>query len=153
MTVELRSQHPSGPALARRVEARARLLLAALGRPEASLSILLTTDGRIRTLNRRWRSVDHATDVLSFPAHHPPGRGPDLGDLAISLDTARRRASRAGRSLGAEVDRYLVHGLLHLVGHDHVRPAEARAMARVEDGLLGLAGMVTDALGYRTGAR
>jgi len=46
-----------------------------------------------------------------------------------------------------------VHGLLHLVGHDHVRPAEARAMARVEDGLLGLAGMVTDALGYRTGAR
>ena len=153
MNVELRCQHPSGPELARRVRARARLLLAELGRPQASLSILLTTDGRIRTLNRRWRSVDHATDVLSFPAHHPPGSGPDLGDLAISLDTARRRASRAGRSLGAEVDRYLVHGLLHLVGHDHLRPADARAMARVEDELLGLAGMVTAALGRRAGAR
>jgi len=91
--------------------------------------------------------------VLSFPAHHPPGSGPDLGDLAISLDTARRRASRAGRSLGDEVDRYLVHGLLHLVGHDHLRPADARAMARVEDELLGLAGMVTAALGRRAGAR
>jgi len=153
VNVELRSQHPSGPALARRVRARARLLLGALDRPEASLSILLTTDGRIRTLNRRWRSVDHATDVLSFPAHHPPGSGPDLGDLAISLDTARRRAARAGRALGAEVDRYLVHGLLHLVGHDHVRPADARAMARVEDELLGLAGMVTDAIGRRAGTR
>jgi probable rRNA maturation factor len=153
VSIELRSEHPSGPALARRVRARARALLAALGRPGASLSILLTTDGRIRTLNRRWRSVDHATDVLSFPAHDPPGGGPDLGDLAISLDTARRRAPRAGRSVAAEVDRYLVHGLLHLVGHDHLRPAEARAMARVEDQLLGRTGMVADAIGRRPGAR
>jgi probable rRNA maturation factor len=91
--------------------------------------------------------------VLSFPAHAPPGSGPDLGDLAISLDTARRRAARAGRSVGAEVDRYLVHGLLHLAGHDHQRPAEAREMARVEDELLGRAGMVADALGPRSRAR
>jgi probable rRNA maturation factor len=153
VTIELRSEHPSGRALARRVRSRARALLAALGRPESSLSILLTTDGRIRTLNRRWRSVDHATDVLSFPAHAPPGSGPDLGDLAISLDTARRRAARAGRSVGAEVDRYLVHGLLHLVGHDHQGPAAAREMARVEDELLGRAGMVADALGRAPGGR
>jgi len=91
--------------------------------------------------------------VLSFPAHLPDVRGPDLGDLAISLDTARRRATRAGRSVGAEVDRYLVHGLLHLVGHDHQRPAEAREMARVESELLGLSGMVADALGRRPGGR
>ena len=147
MTIELRSEHPSGPALSRRVRARARALLAALGRTGSSLSILLTTDGRIRTLNRRWRSVDHATDVLSFPAHAPPGSGPDLGDLAISLDTARRRAVRAGRSVGAEVDRYLVHGLLHLAGYDHQRPAQAREMARLEDEILGRAGMVADGLG------
>jgi probable rRNA maturation factor len=153
VTIELRSEHPSGPALARRVRARARALLTALGRPECSLSILLTTDGRIRTLNRRWRSVDHATDVLSFPSHAPPGRGPDLGDLAISLDTARRRAARAGRSVGAEVDRYLVHGLLHLAGHDHRKPAEAREMARAEDELLGRAGMVADALEARPKVR
>jgi probable rRNA maturation factor len=147
VTIELRSEHPSGPALSRRVRARAAALLAALGRPGSSLSILLTTDGRIRTLNRRWRSVDHATDVLSFPAHAPPGSGPDLGDLAISLDTARRRAARAGRSVGAEVDRYLIHGLLHLAGYDHQKPAQALEMARVEDELLGRAGMVADALG------
>ena len=146
MNVELRSEHPSGNALARRVRARVRALLQALGRPEAGLSILLTTDGRIRTLNRRWRSVDHATDVLSFPADDPPGSGPHLGDLAISLDVAARRARRAGRTLGEEVDRYLVHGLLHLVGHDHHRPGEAREMARVEDEILGRMGMVGESL-------
>jgi probable rRNA maturation factor len=144
VTLELRSEHPSGDAVARRVRARLRSLLAALGRPEAELSVLLTTDGRIRTLNRRWRGVDHATDVLSFPADDPPGSGPHLGDLAVSLDTAARRARRAGRALGEEVDRYLVHGLLHLVGHDHDRPVRAREMARLEDELLGRAGMVTD---------
>ena len=149
MNVELRSEHPSGNALARRVRARVRALLQALGRPEAGLSILLTTDGRIRTLNRRWRSVDHATDVLSFPADDPPGSGPHLGDLAVSLDIASRRARRAGHSLGDEVDRYLVHGILHLVGHDHHRPGEAREMARLEDQLLGSVGMVAESLGRR----
>ena len=146
MNVELRSEHPSGRAVARRVRARVRAILSALGRPGAGLSILLTTDGRIRTLNRRWRRVDHATDVLSFPADDPPGSGPHLGDLAISLDVAARRARRAGRTLGEEVDRYLVHGLLHLVGHDHHRPGEAREMARIEDELLGRMGMVGESL-------
>jgi probable rRNA maturation factor len=149
VSVELRSEHPSGGAVARRVRARARALLAALGRPGAGLSILLTTDGRIRTLNRRWRSVGHATDVLSFPADVPAGSGPDLGDLAVSLDVAARRARRAGRSLGEEVDRYLVHGILHLVGHDHGRPREAREMARLETELLGRTGMVAESLGRR----
>ena len=149
MTIELRCDHPSGAAVARRVRARARALLAALGRPEAGLSILLTTDGRIRTLNRRWRDVDHATDVLSFPADHPPGSGPHLGDLAVSLDIAGRRARRAGRTIGEEVDRYLVHGLLHLLGHDHLRPAEAREMARREDELLGDLGMVGESMERR----
>ena len=146
MNVELRSEHPSGREVARRVRARVRAILSALGRPGAGLSILLTTDGRIRTLNRRWRRVDHATDVLSFPADDPPGSGPHLGDLAISLDIAARRARRAGRTLGEEVDRYLVHGLLHLVGHDHHRPGEAREMARIEDELLGRMGMVGESL-------
>lgn len=147
MTIELRSDHPSGSAVARRVRARVRALLAAAGRPGVGLSVLLTGDGPIRTLNRRWRGVDHATDVLSFPATDPPGAGPDLGDLAISLDVAERRARRAGRPVAAEIDRYLVHGILHLLGHDHLRPAEAREMARAEDALLGRAGMVREAMG------
>jgi probable rRNA maturation factor len=147
--VELRSEHPSGGAVARRVRSRVRFFLSALGRPGAGLSILLTTDGRIRTLNLRWRSVDHATDVLSFPADDPPGSGPHLGDLAISLDVAGRRARMAGRTTGEEVDRYLVHGLLHLLGHDHQRPGEAREMARIEEELLGRAGMIAESLGRR----
>ncbi len=150
MNVELRSEHPAGRALSARVRASARRLLAALGRDGASLSILLTGDGRIRTLNRRFRGVDHATDVLSFPAHDPAGSGPDLGDLAISLDTAARRARRAGRPVGAEIDRYLAHGILHLLGHDHARPAEAREMERAEDALLGAAGMLGEDRARRT---
>ncbi len=153
MIIELRSEHPSGAPLARHLRARARSMLRALGRTDATLSVLLTTDGRIRTLNRRWRSVDHATDVLSFPAHDPPGGAPELGDLAISLDTARRRAGRGGRRVKEEVDRYLAHGLLHLLGHDHEIPADADAMARLEDRLLGRTGMVADALGRRAGRR
>ena len=145
MTIELRNEHPSGEALARRVRTRLRAFLAALGREGAGVSVLLCTDGRIRTLNRRWRGVDHATDVLSFPADDPPGSGEHLGDLAVSLDVASRRARRAGRSIGDEVDRYLAHGLLHLVGHDHGTPRQARAMARAEDELLGAAGMLVEA--------
>jgi probable rRNA maturation factor len=148
--VELRSEHPSGPALAARVRASARRILSALGRRDGTLSVLLTGDARIRTLNRRFRGVDHATDVLSFPAHDPAGSGPDLGDLAISLDTASRRARRAGRPVGAELDRYLAHGILHLLGHDHARPAEAREMERAEDALLGAAGMLGEDRARRT---
>jgi probable rRNA maturation factor len=153
VSVELRSEHPSGSAVSRHVRARARALLAALGRPGAGLSILLTTDGRIRTLNRRFRGVDHATDVLSFPSTDPPGAGAELGDLALSLDTAGRRARRAGRSVAAELDRYLAHGLLHLLGHDHLRPRQAREMARLEDELLGRSGMVREAIGAGRGRR
>ena len=142
MTVELRTDHPRGPALAARVRARARRHLRALGRGDAGLSLLLSGDGALRTLNRRWRGIDRATDVLSFPASDPAGNGPALGDLAISLDTAARRASRQGRTLLEEVDRYLVHGLLHLLGHDHEREAESRAMAEAEDALLRGEGMV-----------
>jgi probable rRNA maturation factor len=154
--VELRTDHPRGPALAARVRARARRHLRALGRDDAELSVLLAGDRTLRTLNRRWRAIDRATDVLSFPATEPAGAGPELGDLAISLDTAGRRAAAAGRTLLQEVDRYLVHGLLHLLGHDHEDAGEAGAMARAEDALLSAKGMVGAARGparRRGGAR
>jgi probable rRNA maturation factor len=83
--------------------------------------------------------------VLSFPQQDPPGTGGELGDVAISLDTAARRARREGRDLLGEVDRCLVHGLLHLLGHDHHRPAQARAMAELEARLLGDPGLVAGA--------
>jgi len=138
--VEARSEHARGAAAARGLRSRARAFLSALGREDAELSILVVDDASIRRLNRAWRAKDRATDVLSFPA---AGGGALLGDVVISLETARRVAREDGRALGVELDRYLAHGLLHLLGHDHeASPAAALRMARAEDALVG-EGMVT----------
>jgi len=148
--VEVVVEHPRSGRWGRHLAARARLLLRRLDLRGVALAVTLTTDGRIRTLNRRWRRRDRRTDVLSFPGGAPlPGwPGPLLlGDVVISLDTARRQAREAAETLGGELDRYLAHGLLHLLGHDHRRPAEARRMAALEERLLGAPGMVRDALG------
>jgi probable rRNA maturation factor len=142
VSVRVANEHPRGAGAARRLRARARAFLDALGRAEAELSVLVTTDRRIRGLNRRWRDIDRATDVLSFPLSEPPGVGPLLGDVVISLDTAVRRARRDGRRLQEEMDRYLAHGLLHLLGFDHGRPAEARRMARREAELIRAQGLL-----------
>jgi len=136
VTVHARSEHARGAAAARRLRERARRYLCALGREEAELSILVVGDAAMRRLNRAWRGKDRPTDVLSFP-HAAPNHGPLLGDVVVSLDTARRVARAEGRLLGAELDRYLAHGLLHLLGHDHERPAQARRMAKAEDELVG----------------
>ena len=151
MIVRLTSEHPRGAAAARRLRARAATFLAALGREDAELSILLVTDRRIRGLNRAWRARDAATDVLSFPLSEPAGAGELLGDVVISLDTAARRARAERRPVGAELDRYLAHGLLHLLGFDHERPADARAMAAKEAELADAEGLVGAALRRRAG--
>lgn len=142
MRVRVANEHPRGAAAARRLAGRARAYLRALGRRDGELSVLLTTDGRIRRINRRWRDIDRSTDVLSFPLSTPPGSGPLLGDVVISLDTAVRRARGGEHRLEEELDRYLAHGLLHLLGFDHERPAEARRMARLEARLTGAEGLV-----------
>ena len=89
-----------------------------------SATLVLVGDERMRTLNRRFRGFDCATDVLSFPAHNGafPTENEDtdyLGDIVISVDTARRQARRRGSTLPRELRVLAVHGLLHLLGHDH----------------------------------
>jgi len=143
--IRVRCQHPRPGAAARRVRSSARRFLAALGCGGAELSILLAGDAALRRLNREWRGIDRATDVLSFPAAPDP-RLPRLGDLAISLDTARRRARAGRRRPGAELDRYLAHGVLHLLGFDHEQPGPARRMAAFEERLLAGQGMVGEAM-------
>jgi probable rRNA maturation factor len=126
------------PALVRRLARSGRRLLDALRLPEAELSLLLVSDAVMRRLNRAWRGRDRATDVLSFAQAEGPGGAPPglLGDVVISLDTARRQAAERAASLGSELDRLLVHGVLHLLGYDHERsPAEARRMRRRERAL------------------
>jgi probable rRNA maturation factor len=147
-------EHPRGRATARRLRARAGAFLRALRLDDAELSVVRGTDGRIRALNRSWRGKDRATDVLSFPLSDPPGVGPLLGDVVISLDTATRRARAEKRRLAAELDRYLAHGLLHLVGYDHEKPADAKRMAEKEAELASVEGLVGATLreGRRAGA-
>jgi probable rRNA maturation factor len=82
-------------------------------------SVLLTGDERVRTLNREFRGMDKATDVLSFPASSEDPSGDNVGDLAISLDTAAAQASEHGHPLQIEVKILMLHGLLHLAGYDH----------------------------------
>jgi probable rRNA maturation factor len=146
VTVRLVSEHPRGASAARRLRARAAAFLAAVGRDDAELSVLLVTDRRIRGLNRVWRGKDQATDVLSFPLTEPAGEGPLLGDVVISLDTASRRARAEARPVCRELDRYLAHGLLHLLGFDHERAADARKMAAKEEELARAEGLVGAAL-------
>lgn len=116
----------------------------ALRLSSCELSVSLVGDARIRALNRAWRKKDKATDVLSFPAGEwPAGAGArPLGDVVISLPTAKRMAKQLGHSVEDELARYLAHGLLHLLGHDHVKKADAVQMRRAEARLLGRAGML-----------
>ena len=126
------------PALAARLGRSARRLLRALDLRHGELSLLLVSDGEMRRLNRRWRGRDRPTDVLAFAQAEGPGGAPDgmLGDVVISVDTARRQARQRGETLGREADRLLIHGLLHLLGYDHERSAaEARRMQRRERAL------------------
>jgi probable rRNA maturation factor len=121
--------------LAARVTRRGRRLLAALHLSDAELSLVLVSDPVMRALNRQWRGADRPTDVLSFAQAEGPGGAPPglLGDVVISVDTARRQAAERAAPLGAELDRLLIHGVLHLLGYDHERsPAEARRMQRRE---------------------
>ncbi len=108
----------------------------------AELSVALVSDRQMRVLNRRWRRKDRPTDVLSFPLQE---RGA-LGDVVISLETARRQARVGGWPLAVELRRLLAHGILHCRGYDHDTPAHAREMARAERRLLGRNGMVGDSL-------
>ena len=102
------------------------------------LSIAVTDDETVRELNRRYRGVDAPTDVLSFSLQDDSdGDESLLGELVIALPTAQRQAVEQGHSLEEELAHLLVHGLLHLLGYDHERPAEARRMRAREEALLG----------------
>jgi len=98
----------------RRLLGRAALAARARGQ---GVSVLFCADGRMRSLNRRYRGKDRSTDVLAFPAG-AAGNG-YLGDIVISVPYAAREARRRAEPAAREVDRLLLHGLLHLMGYDH----------------------------------
>jgi probable rRNA maturation factor len=157
--------------LARLQPALRALLLRVLkgeGRRPGEVAIVLADDQLLRQINRDWRAIDRATDVISFAYDE---REPDAatrpvrGDLFISLDRVRDQAKRYRVTPGAELARLVVHGTLHLCGHDHARAEErrrmraredaalrgARAQARALDRLLAAAGGVPAASGSGAG--
>ena len=124
------------PALDRRALRReAGRVLRALSCADAELSVALVDDAEIAELNARYRGLEGPTDVLSFSlleGRHASHRGAMLGDVIVSLETAQRQARRARRSLDDEVLQLLIHGTLHLLGHDHEKADEARRMRAEE---------------------
>jgi probable rRNA maturation factor len=131
----------------RGLRAVATACLRATNNLRSELSIALCGDERIRGLNRHWRQKDSPTDVLSFAMEAVPGRGPrTLGDVVISVETAARQAAERGHSLEVELAVLLVHGLCHLLGHDHEGEADNAAMAAEEARLLAAAGIGSSGL-------
>ena len=94
------------------------------------VDVLLADDGALEALNTQWRGKAKPTDVLSFPASEPPEHF--LGDIAIAYGVAARDAETSGKSLGAHLSHLLIHGLLHLLGHDHIEDTDAQIMENLE---------------------
>jgi probable rRNA maturation factor len=121
------------------------VLLAAADEHGSSVSVSFVRDPKIRELNRTFRGQDKPTDVLSFPLVEPgdayPGAERLLGDIVISVDTARRQAAEYDAPLDREVQRLLIHGVLHLLGHDHMEPVERAVMEAQERRLADAIGM------------
>lgn len=101
---------------------------------DLSATVLLSDDASIRELNRDFRGQDKATNVLSFPSPDMPGNpgGRPLGDVALAFETVEREAADEGKTLADHAAHLVVHGLLHLLGHDHLEDEEAEAMERLE---------------------
>ena len=125
---------PSSASFRRWTEAALR---GAKRRKPAELAIRIVDAEEGRALNRDYRGKDYATNVLSFPVELPPGvRSPLIGDLAICAPVVQREAAEQGKSARDHWAHLTVHGVLHLLGHDHLEDAEAEAMEALETRIL-----------------
>jgi probable rRNA maturation factor len=131
-----------------RTRALAAFVRKALAQEDAkgavAVEIVVTDDRTVRDLNRRFLGHDQPTDVLAFPSEVPGfvvagGLPNELGQIVVSLPTARRQARLAGHMLEDELRHLILHGLLHLIGYDHERRKDAVRMRAREEQLLGRA--------------
>jgi probable rRNA maturation factor len=111
---------------------------AALSTADGEVSILLTDDKAIRALNRDWRGIDKATNVLSFPAPDAtPGAPPKmLGDIVMAYETLAQECDREDRVFLHHLAHLTVHGFLHLIGYDHQTDVQADAMEGLESKIM-----------------
>jgi probable rRNA maturation factor len=122
----------------------AQLTLNSSDIPEKSnLTIVIGNDKFLQRLNRQYRQVDSPTDVLSFPSGEidPDTDTPYLGDVIISLPRASEQASAENHPLADELQLLVVHGILHLLGYDHIHPADKRKMQTAQDKILSQLGL------------
>jgi probable rRNA maturation factor len=124
------------PKLKRAAAAAAR---AAGFRGSYSLTVLLSNDRRLKVLNREFRGKDKPTNVLSFPAAPNPDKY--RGDVALALGVTRREAKASGKRFADHAVHLVVHGILHLGGHDHIRARDAKVMEALEIKILGRLGI------------
>ncbi len=110
---------------------------------DAEVSLVFTDDDRIRVLNRQYRGQDKPTNVLSFPAAPlVPGRlGPPLGDIVLARETIAAESAAEGLDFADHLTHLIVHGFLHLIGHDHETDDEASVMERLETTILARLGI------------
>jgi probable rRNA maturation factor len=126
------------------LEQAARTVLkhqAVAGDPD--LSIVLTDDDKLQELNNKYLGINAPTDVLAFPSTEkdPDTRKPYLGDILISLPRAEQQAREAGHPAQSEVQLLVVHGVLHLLGHDHAKPEDKAHMWHAQGEILKLLGL------------
>lgn len=156
--VTVRVEDPAWHGLLSQVEERCRHAVAAVfatipappSLAEASIDLLLTDDATLRSLNATWRGRDEATDVLSFPAQtlDPDAMtdqtglpGMPLGDVALAWQTVEREARAEAKPLADHLQHLVIHGVLHLLGHDHQRDDEALRMEGLERRILARLGV------------
>jgi probable rRNA maturation factor len=106
---------------------------AALSTPPTELAIVLSDDSKMRRLNRNWRGVDAATNVLSFPTKN---RARHIGDIVLAHETVMREARREHKPFADHLAHLAVHGFLHLLGYDHEDDDDAREMENTERAIL-----------------
>lgn len=135
------------PTLAHTIEAAALAALRHEGVAAGELTVAIVGGAAIRRLNRDYRGIDAVTDVLSFGTGGsptvvgPPGAPPYLGDIAICAERADEQARDYGHSAAREFAFLTVHGVLHLLGHDHHEPTEERRMRAREEAVLAALGL------------
>lgn len=138
-------------AVARRAGEACAAILAAEEARAWALALTFVGGQRIRALNRAYRGIDRATDVLSFSQREgealaaPPGAEPVLGDVVVALTVAARQARAFGHSLEREAAFLAVHGTLHLLGYDHETPPEEAVMMAKAERVLETLGLGRDA--------
>ncbi|MBT3390589.1 MAG: rRNA maturation RNase YbeY [Chloroflexi bacterium] len=132
------------PGESQRIEAAAQATLAHQGISATSeLSIIVTDDAQLHELNQQFRDVDAPTDVLSFPAEFsdPESGAAYLGDVLISYPRVVAQTQSGGHTPEAELQLLIVHGILHLLGHDHADEAEKNTMWAAQAEILATLGV------------